>query len=126
MPQLCQHLQSAVAVLVTEGPVKVRLAEAYARHLQELERQELPEEIREEFNRLREALHQHRPVCGETAVEATVRKMSPQQADEYAASIVGMLVTLLRADPSAERFRVVEGGAEVAEAEPPAFLARRS
>lgn len=128
MTQLCQFLQSAVATLVTEGPVKTRLAEAYARHLQELERHELPDEIRETFNSLREALHQHRPVGGETAVEATVRKMSAQEADAHAASIVGMLVALLRADPAADRFRVVEGGEAAADAhtEPPAFLARRS
>jgi len=138
MSQLCHRLQAAVAVLVSHTVGAERLealteahgvgeVTAYARHLQDLERHALPDEIREDFSRLREALHQHRPVCGETAVEATVRKMAAHEADGHAAAIVQMLVSLLQADPAAERFRVVDGQADsAAGGEPPAFLARRS
>ena len=41
-----------------------------------------------------------RPLPGETAVQATVRKMSPDQAEHFAARIVGLYADLLRAPSS--------------------------
>lgn len=89
-----EHFFSATAILVSAGPIKHRLAEAYRNHLANLDRDELPTEIRDEFSSLSNCMCRVRPLRGETAVQATVRKMSDREAGGIAVRIVGMLGTL--------------------------------
>jgi len=129
MSHLAERFHLAVVDLVADGSVKTRLARAWCRHLHDLEDEVLPDELRAAFSDLRESLCQHRPIGGETPVEATVRKLSVCEAEHHAASIVTLLLRLLREHPAGEKFKVVTGGqaAGATVHEPaPAFLAERS
>lgn len=129
MSQLADRFHSAVVELVTDGSVKIRLARAWCRHLQDLDGDVLPDELRAAFADLRESLYQHRPIGAESAVEATVRKMSVREAESHATSILTLLSRLMREQAPGERLKVVNGGqaAVAATHEPaPAFLAERS
>jgi len=110
MSQLADRLQAAVYQLVGDGSVKTRLAQAYCGYLSDLDEDGLPEESRARFVSLRESLHQHRPCGTETAVQASVRKMSASEADAHAVGIVQLLLQVLREQGSGERFKVVAGG----------------
>lgn len=129
MPQLTDRFQSAVVDLIGDGSVKTRLARAWCRHLQDLEDEVLPDDVRTAFTDLRERLYQHRPIGAESPVEATVRKMSVREAESHATCIVTLLLRLVREHATGERLKVVTGGQSAAAAihEPaPAFLAERS
>lgn len=128
MTQVTDRFQAAVYALAGEGSIKTRLVQAFSGHLEDIDDELLPEELASGFVSLRETLQQHRPVGGETAVEATVRKMSVAEADACAHEIVSLLLRLLRDPAAVERLRVVGGhrAQSVADApsEPPAFLAK--
>jgi hypothetical protein len=87
---------SAALALSAASPIKQRLMDAFGKHLAGLSENELPREIREEFVSLGSSLSTIRPMRGETAVQATVRKMSDPQAALYAARIIGLLGQLAR------------------------------
>lgn len=91
-----EALFAATVTLASAGPIKQRLAAAYTEHLDRLERRELPGEVREDFDKLKSGLSAVKPMRGETAVQATVRKMSDLQAGEHAVHIVNLLGTLTR------------------------------
>ncbi|MGH8176610.1 MAG: hypothetical protein ACREV5_10150 [Steroidobacter sp.] len=96
MSSAWEHLFAAAAILASAGPIKHRLAEAYRSHLAELEEDELPKEIREEFSSLSACMSCVRPLRGESAVQATVRKMSDQEAGGIAMRIINMLGAVAR------------------------------
>jgi hypothetical protein len=87
---------AATAMLVSAGPIKNRLLEAYRQHLAMLDHEQLPKEIREEFRGLTTHMSRVRPMRGETALQATVRKMSDAEAGLKATQILNMLGTLAR------------------------------
>jgi hypothetical protein len=120
MSQLSDRLEAAVLALAADGSVKQRLAQAYSQHLEPLDEQELPEELRAGFGQLREAMRRYTPVSGESAVEASVRKMSVSQCEQQAACIVGLFAALLKAGAPVERLKVVKGAGE-----PPAHVLDR-
>jgi hypothetical protein len=91
-------LQLATLRLSQDGPIKDRLAEAYAFHLVEVETDELPETVRAQFGALCAAMHRERPQSRESGVRASVRKMSALEASEYAALVVRMFVATARAE----------------------------
>lgn len=91
-----EHFFAAAAILASAGPIKHRLAEAYRTQLADLDEDELPKEIREEFNSLASCMCCVRPLRGETAVQATVRKMSDQEAGGVANRIINMLGVVAR------------------------------
>jgi hypothetical protein len=88
---------AATALLVSAGPIKHRLLEAYRQHLATLDQEQLPKEIREEFSSWSSGMASVRPLRGETAVQATVRKMSDAEAGSKAVQIVNMLQVIARA-----------------------------
>jgi hypothetical protein len=110
-----EQLEGAALTLARSGTIKDRLAEAYRNHLSQVNVDELPEELREEFRVCHEALTRERPLRGEDAVRATVRKMSNQEADALACSVVRLFAAMVRemrhedAGPLAEQ--VLNGGA---------------
>jgi len=91
-----EQLEGAALSLVRSGAIKDRLADAYRNHLAQVKTEELPERLRAEFRACHEALTRERPLRGEDAVRATVRKMSNHEADELACSVVRLFAAMLR------------------------------
>lgn len=90
------HFFAATEILASAGPIKNRLVQAYRQHLDGLDAEQLPNEIREEFSSLATSMCRVRPLRGETAVQATVRKMSDIEAGRMASRIVNMLAVIAR------------------------------
>ncbi len=91
-----ESLHKAALELAKSSGLKQRLTDAWSRHLEDLSSSDMPGELREDFDALRLALTRVRPQRGETAVAATVRKMSMGEADACAARIVALLDALHR------------------------------
>jgi hypothetical protein len=91
-----EQLEGAALSLVRSGPIKDRLTDAYRNHLALVNADELPEALRAEFRACHEALTRERPLRGEDAVRATVRKMSNHEADEVACSVVRLFAAMVR------------------------------
>jgi len=95
-------LHSATLELVRSSPIKQRLISVYRRYLSTLAAEQLPTEARGTFAEVMRNLGGVKPLRGEDAVAASVRKMSTQQADDCAALIVEMFGMLARGE-SAQR-----------------------
>lgn len=91
-----ESLHKATLELARSPALKQRLTDAFRRYLLDLPVAELPGEIREDFETLRQSMTRIRPGRGECPVVATVRKMSIGEADDCAKRIVGMLDRLHR------------------------------
>jgi hypothetical protein len=91
-----EQLEGAALSLARSGAIKDRLIDAYRNHLALVNAEELPEALRAEFRACHDALTRERPLRGEDAVRATVRKMSNQDADEVAGSVVRLFAGLVR------------------------------
>lgn len=96
MSRAWEHFFAATAMLASSGPIKHRLLEAYRIHLANLDADDVPKEIREEFCSLSSCMSSVPPLRGETAVQATVRKMSDMEAGGVAMRIVNMLGIIAR------------------------------
>ncbi len=90
-------LHSATLELAKGTPLKQRLAVAFSKHLNALETAELPPALRSEFEAMLQAFELVTPMRGESAVHATVRKMSAEDADRMAARIVTLFGHVARA-----------------------------
>jgi hypothetical protein len=90
-----EQLEGATLSLARSGAIKDRLAEAYRKHLALVDAQDLPEGLRADFRACHEALTREHPLRGEDAVRATVRKMSNQEADEIACTVVRMFAAFM-------------------------------
>jgi hypothetical protein len=95
-----EQLEGAALSLARSGHIKDRLADAYRNHLALVNADELPDALREEFRACHDALTRERPLRGEDAVRATVRKMSNQQADDVACSVVRLFAAMARETPA--------------------------
>ncbi len=91
-----ESLHKATLELARPTALKQRLIDAFTRHLLDLSTQEMPGELRQDFEALRQSMTRVRPHQGECPVAATVRKMSIGEADACAARIVALLDTLHR------------------------------
>ena len=90
-----ERFQRATLSLARSGPIKDRLADAFRRHLAQIREEELPREMREEFRAVSRTLTREPPMQrGEDAVRATIRKMSTDEADRLACTVVRMFVAL--------------------------------
>src|SRR5205085_11708266 len=83
-----EQLEGAALALARSAPIKDRLADACRNHLALVNPEELPAALRADFHACHDALTRERPLPGEDAVRATVRKMSNQDAVEVAAEMV--------------------------------------
>lgn len=90
MATIREHFHDAALALVGAAPVKQRLAQAFRDHLADLTEPDLPREIRQDFASLRSCLTRAKPVIGQGAVEASVRKLSEGEAADLAARIFEM------------------------------------
>lgn len=96
MSSVWENFVAATEMLASAGPIKHRLTKAYRVHLATVNQDDLPRELREEFRSLSTCLSRVRPMRGETAVQATVRKMSEPEAGQIAVRIVDMLAAIAR------------------------------
>ena len=83
-----EQLEGAVLSLARSGAIKDRISDAYRNHLVHLDAGELPAPWRAEFCACRDSLTRERPLRGEDAVRATVRKMSNEEAEAVAQCVV--------------------------------------
>jgi hypothetical protein len=102
-----ESLRRAVHELASSAPLKQRLIFSYSKHLKELDSGELPSDLRAMFLELSGQLTSVTPLRGESAVSATVRKMSNGEAEEAAQQIVRLFGELSqqKADPISIRPR---------------------
>jgi hypothetical protein len=96
MDNLLDLLQQAAVTLSQGGAIKDRLADAYAEHLIQIDSDELPEQLRGEFNALCSAMRRERPQPRESAIRASVRKMSNEEAARHAAAVVKIFAGVAR------------------------------
>lgn len=85
-----QRLHAATSELVTSAPIKFRLTEAFCRHLMHVDPAELPVPVRQSFESLCLELQSVRPLRGESAAQATIRKLSDSEAQSFAKRIVAI------------------------------------
>lgn len=122
-------LYFAAVELVRSTPIKQRIVNAYRRYLSLMPVEQLPVEVRDDYAHLMHGLHGVQPLRGEDEVTASVRKMSTQEADECAASILGIFAKLCRSQiaqgrPSAEVVMLHSPDPMQQEFEIPASIAR--
>jgi hypothetical protein len=108
-----EQLEGAALSLARSRPIKERLADAYRNHLALVNADELPDALREEFRACHDALTRERPLRGEDAVRATVRKMSNQQADDVACSVVRLFAAMAREETALAALAIPEVPPEV-------------
>jgi hypothetical protein len=119
------HFRCATLALVGPGPVKQRLCDAYIKHLHMVDEGALPKAVQTAYTELAQALRCARAAGGLGTVEASVRKMSDQDAGNLAAQVLEMLIVLSREDVRERaaqphrQFRLVGDDDEI-----PAFLNR--
>ncbi len=97
----CLHF--ATLELVRSTPIKQRLICAYRRYLSSLPADEVPDEVSESYGQVMRNLCGVKPLRGEDAVAASVRKMSNQEADECAAQIVEIFGLMCKSQHGASR-----------------------
>lgn len=101
MDNTWEKLQGATLSLARSGTIKERLTDAYRNHLANVVEEDLPKEVREDFRAFNCALTREQPMLrGEDAVRATIRKMSNDEADRVASTVVRIFAALPRS-PSA-------------------------
>lgn len=99
-----EKFQSATLSLARSGAIKDRLTDAYRNYLALVAEDELPKELREDFRAFGRALTRERPLLrGEDAFRATIRKMSNDEADRIAASVVLLFAAIPRSHTPAMR-----------------------
>jgi hypothetical protein len=96
MSSAWENFFAATVVLASAGSIKHRLTEAFRLHLADLEEEDLPKEIREEFSWIASHMCRVKPLRGETSIHATVRKMSDLEAGKMATRIVSLLGVVAR------------------------------
>ncbi len=103
---------SAAQLLSSSGPIKQRLATAYTKHLAAVNCEELPREFRDEFVSIGSSLSAVTPLRGETAVQASIRKMSDFEAAGHALRIINLMGALIRTQiqPRQPVLRAVNSG----------------
>jgi len=115
----CFH--AALTVLAGHGHIKQRLIKAYEDFLVDINEDELPVSMKQQFADLRRQMYCVTPQSGEGAIRASVRKMSFHEASECAASVVTMFGEISRIQDSTQVALPLD---EVEEARVPPFLVK--
>ncbi|HEY6124875.1 MAG TPA: hypothetical protein VIV63_09495 [Steroidobacteraceae bacterium] len=96
MSRVYDRLESATLLLARAGAIKDRLNGAWRQCLFNIEPDDVPRELRLQFIELASEMQRERPLRGEDAVRATIRKMSNEEAERHAAFIVRMFCRMTR------------------------------
>lgn len=118
-------LFAAVSVLAGNGNIKQRLTKAYEDYLADLDSDELPPALHQEFADLRRSMTRVEPMNGEGSILATVRKMSADDADACAKTIVRLYGDMVRfSDNGQEMLPLQVAGSSVVQPIVPPFLVK--
>jgi hypothetical protein len=109
MCHVADKFYAAVRTLATDAPVKQRLICAYVDHLESLAEDDVPEAVRPRFEALKAAMNAVPATERETAVQVSVRKMSPAEAGRFTRSILAMFAELVRVKSTGERLNSGDG-----------------
>jgi len=90
------RFRAALLVLAGHGHIKQRLTKCYEEYLSGIDDDDLPIALKQTFADLRQCMQSVTPLNGESAVCASVRKMSPEDASECAGEIVMLFGDLCR------------------------------
>ena len=96
MSRVYDRLESATLLLARSGAIKERLEGAWRQSLSRIEADDVPHELRLQFLELAAQIQLERPLRGEDALRATVRKMSSEEAESHASQIVRMFCRMTR------------------------------
>jgi hypothetical protein len=96
MNNVLDQLHQATVKLSQSGPIKDRLADAYATYLSNVDASDIPDRYRNGFIELHTALNRERPLPRESVVRASVRKMSSDEAGRHSALVVNAFAALAR------------------------------
>jgi hypothetical protein len=96
MSRIYDRLESATLHFARSGAIKDRLEGAWWQGLFSIEVDDLPHDLRLQFLELSSQIQRERPLRGEDAVRATIRKMSNEEAERHAAHIVRMFCRMTR------------------------------
>ena len=96
MSRVYDRLESATLLLARAGAIKERLNGAWRQCLANIDPDDVPRELRLQFLDLSKAMQRERPLRGEDAVRATIRKMSNEEAESHSALIVRMFCRMTR------------------------------
>ena len=117
------QFHAAVSALAGNGRVKQRLMRAYEDHLADIEADDLPIAVKQEFADIKTLMYRVAPLNGEGPICASVRKMSGREAAECARSIVSLYHELMHLEDTNE----VKLPLDQAETDPvPPFLVKSS
>src|SRR4030095_6815672 len=90
------RLETATLHFARSGAIKERLESVWRQYLANIEVDDVPHELRLQFIELASPMQRERPLRGEDAVRATIRKMSNEEAERHASIIVRMFCRLTR------------------------------
>jgi len=96
MTRVYDRLETATLYFARSGAIKDRLEAAWRQCLANIEADDVPHELRLQFRELASQMQRERPLRGEDAVRATIRKMSNEEAERHASLIVRMFCRLTR------------------------------
>jgi len=96
MSRVYDRLESATLHFARSGAIKERLEGAWRHSLSKIEADDVPRELRLQFIELAAQIQRERPLRGEDAVRATIRKMSCEEAEQHASQIVRMFCRMTR------------------------------
>jgi hypothetical protein len=100
MNLLTQRFFAAARICGGDSTIKQRLADAWMLHLDDISPGDLPPSERQKFVTLREGMYERTPLPKESAPQASIRKMSVQQAASYTDLIITIYGQLVRAQSS--------------------------
>ncbi|MCH9693379.1 MAG: hypothetical protein K0U72_02620 [Gammaproteobacteria bacterium] len=121
MTNQVDRFYAALTVLAGHGHIKQRLIKAYEDNLAEIQDDELPVTLKQSFADFRLQMQQVTPLNGESAVCASVRKMSLDEASACAASVVALYGESIR---SQDTVQAKPPMAEIDETRVPPFLVK--
>jgi hypothetical protein len=91
-----ERFYEAVRSLASWGSIQERLANTYIYYLGQLENEELPAEVRENFLDLRQSITAGKDFGDGSIVRQTVSKMSDEEAFEYVEKIIDIYDNITR------------------------------
>lgn len=104
-----EQFHKATLALVKPGPIKQRLVTAYS-DIKGVQPGDLPEDVHAAFRKMGQELTRVSPFGDENPVCATVRKMSNDEASQWAAKIVSMYDALSRSFSATNSLHTVSNG----------------
>jgi len=113
MSRVYDRLESATLLLTRSGAIKERLEGAWRQCLANVEADDVPREVRLQFLELTAQIQRERPLRGEDAVRATIRKMSNEEAERHSGVIVRMFCRMTRQQELELPLPLSNGGAAV-------------